>query len=98
MICALWELRYLPSRTPERAIIGDHKLLRLEGKEWKDAGTVAQHRGDYRFVSAQVGFVTSRAGISRTQDGGRHWERVHACHMTTEVDGLSRNLTCEFAK
>src|SRR6266542_1230713 len=56
---------------------GDHKLLRLEGKEWKDAGTVAQHRGDYRFVSAQVGFVTSRAGISRTQDGGRHWEPVH---------------------
>jgi len=50
--------------------IGDHKLLRLDGKEWKDAGTVAQHRGDYHFISAQVGFVTSRAGISRTQDGG----------------------------
>ena len=77
---------------------GDHKLLRLEGKEWKEAGTVAQHRGDYRFVSADVGFVTSSHGIMRTDDGGRQWKPVQACHMTVEVNGLSRNLTCEFAK
>jgi photosystem II stability/assembly factor-like uncharacterized protein len=78
--------------------VGDHKLLRLEGKDWKDVGTVAQHRGDYRFTSAQVGFVTSHAGISRTQDGGRHWQPVHTCQITAEVNGLSRKLTCEFAK
>jgi photosystem II stability/assembly factor-like uncharacterized protein len=77
--------------------VGDHKLLRLDGKEWKDVGTVAQHRGDYRFVSSQVGFVTSR-GILRTKDGGRHWEPVHPCKMAVEVNGLSRNLDCEFAK
>src|SRR5437660_9122627 len=77
--------------------VGDHKLLRLEGKEWKDVGTVAQHRGNYRFVSSQVGFVTSRAGISRTEDGGRHWQPIHPCQMTVEVNGLSRNLACEFA-
>lgn len=77
---------------------GDHKLLRMDGKEWKDVGTVAQHRGDYRFTSAQVGFVTSREGILRTQDGGRRWQLVHRCQMTAEVKGLSRNLNCEFAK
>ena len=76
---------------------GDHKLLRLDGKEWKDVGTVAQHRGDYRFTSAQVGFVTSR-GILRTQDGGRRWQPVHRCEMTAEVKGLTRKLPCEFAK
>lgn len=54
--------------------VGDHKLLRLDGKEWTEVGTVAQHRGDYRFTSAQVGFVTSR-GILRTQDGGRTGSR-----------------------
>ena len=78
--------------------VGDHKLLRTDGKEWKDVGTVAQHRGDYRFTSAQVGFVTSRAGILRTQDGGRSWQPVYRCQMTAEVNGLSRNLMCEFAK
>src|SRR5207253_945487 len=67
---------------------GDHKLLRLDGKEWKDVGTVAQHRGDYRFVSSLVGFVTSR-GILRTKDGGRHWQQVHPCKMTVEINGLS---------
>jgi len=78
--------------------VGDHKLLRLDGKEWKEAGTVAQHRGDYRFISAEVGFVTSSRGIMRTDDGGRQWKAVHPCQMTVEVNGLSRNLTCEFAK
>jgi photosystem II stability/assembly factor-like uncharacterized protein len=78
--------------------VGDHKLLRTDGKEWKDVGTVAQHRGDYRFTSAQVGFVTSGAGILRTQDGGRTWQAVYPCQMTAEVNGLSRNLKCEFAK
>ena len=77
--------------------VGDHKLLRLDGKEWKDAGTVAQHRGDYRFTSSQAGFVTSR-GILQTQDGGRRWRPVHGCEMTAEVKGLTRKLPCEFAK
>jgi photosystem II stability/assembly factor-like uncharacterized protein len=78
--------------------VGDHKLLRLEGKDWKEVGTVPQHRGDYRFTSAQVGFATTREGIMRTQDGGRKWQSVYPCRMTAEVNGLSRNLTCEFAK
>lgn len=76
----------------------DHKLLRLDGKTWKDVGTVAQHRGDYRFVSEQVGFVATRPGIMRTQDGGRHWQQVYSCQMTAEVRGLTRNLPCEFSK
>src|SRR6202165_3821678 len=46
--------------------VGDHKLLHLDGKEWKDVGTVPQHRGDYRFVSEQVGFATTREGVVRT--------------------------------
>ena len=78
--------------------VGDHKLLRLDGKDWKEVGTVAQHRGDYRFVSEQLGFVTSNEGIVRTKDGGRHWKPVYPCQMTAELNGLSRKLSCEFAK
>jgi photosystem II stability/assembly factor-like uncharacterized protein len=79
--------------------VGDHKLLRTtDGKDWKDAGTVAQHRGDYRFTSAETGFVTTSAGILRTKDGGRKWQPVYQCQMKVEVQGLARNLKCEFAK
>src|SRR5438270_4772481 len=67
--------------------VGDHKLLRTDGKEWKEVGTVAQHRGDYHFTSAEIGFVTS-GGILRTQDGGRTWLPVYPCQMKAEVQGL----------
>lgn len=78
--------------------VGDHKLLRGDGIGWKEVGTVAQHRGDYRFISEQDGFVTKREGIMRTQDGGRHWKPIYPCQMKAEVRGLTRDLPCEFAK
>jgi photosystem II stability/assembly factor-like uncharacterized protein len=78
--------------------VGDHKLLHLDGKQWKEVGTVPQHRGDYRFTSAQVGFAATSAGIMRTEDGGHRWQQVYRCQMTVELKGLSRNLPCEFAK
>src|SRR5437660_7386277 len=38
---------------------GDHKLLRTsDGQTWAPVGTVAQHRTDYQFTSADAGFVT----------------------------------------
>jgi photosystem II stability/assembly factor-like uncharacterized protein len=78
--------------------VGDHKLLHTDGQGWKESGTVAQHRGDYRFASAQDGFVTTSKGILRTQDGGHHWQPVYPCRMKAEVQGLTRDLPCEFAK
>jgi photosystem II stability/assembly factor-like uncharacterized protein len=78
--------------------VGDHKLLRTDGKDWKEAGTVAQHRGAYWFPSADVGFVTAGAAIMRTQDGGRKWQPVYRCQMKAEVKGLTRDLPCQFAK
>jgi photosystem II stability/assembly factor-like uncharacterized protein len=77
---------------------GDHKLLRTNGKDWKEAGTVAQHRGSYWFTSAETGFVTTRNAILRSQDGGRKWQPVYQCRMKAEVNGLTRDLPCEFAK
>jgi photosystem II stability/assembly factor-like uncharacterized protein len=34
----------------------------------------------------------------RTQDGGRQWKQVYPCQMKAEVNGLTRNLKCEFSK
>jgi photosystem II stability/assembly factor-like uncharacterized protein len=76
---------------------GDHNLLRTnDGMNWSPAGTVAQHRTDYWFTSEQVGFVTSGPNIERTQDGGRHWQPAYRCQVNTEVNGLTRRLSCEF--
>jgi photosystem II stability/assembly factor-like uncharacterized protein len=77
---------------------GDHKLIRTDGKDWKDAGTVPQHRGDYWFTSADTGFAASGPAILRTRDGGRKWEPVAQCQMKAEVNGLTRDLKCEFAR
>ena len=78
---------------------GDHKLLRTtDGQSWQQAGTVAQHRTDYIFTSADIGFVTYGKDILRTQDGGRHWQPVYNCRVKTEVNGLTRDVGCEFEK
>jgi photosystem II stability/assembly factor-like uncharacterized protein len=75
---------------------GDHQLLRTsDGQTWSAVGTVAQHRTDYQFVSAETGFVTGGDTIVRTQDGGRHWQPVYRCAVQAEVNGLTRNLPCE---
>ena len=78
---------------------GDHRLLRTtDGKTWAPVGTVAQHRTDYRFVSPDVGFVTSGDAILRTQDGGRKWDPVYRCKVRTEIQGLTREVACEFSQ
>jgi len=79
--------------------VGDHKLLRTsDGKTWQQAGTVAQHRTDYIFTSADIGFVTSGKDILRTQDGGRRWQSVYNCRVKVEVNGLTRDVPCEFER
>jgi photosystem II stability/assembly factor-like uncharacterized protein len=78
---------------------GDHNLLRTtDGKNWAVQGTVAQHRTDYTFTSADVGFVASGDSIQRTQDGGQHWQSAYRCRVQAEVNGLTRDMPCEFEK
>ncbi len=79
--------------------VGDHQLLRTtDGKNWAPSGTVGQHRSDYRFVSADVGFYTGGTDIQRTRNGGRTWERVYQCQVKVEINGLTRNANCQFAQ
>ena len=78
---------------------GDHRLLRTtDGKIWAPAGTVAQNRTDYEFVSRDVGFVTSGDAILRTADGGRKWDPVYRCKVRTEIQGLTREVACDFSQ
>src|SRR5437773_4385671 len=76
---------------------GDHQLLRTtDGQNWAPSGTVGQHRTDYRFISADVGFYAGGAEIYRTRNGGRTWEPVYQCRVKAEINGLTRDVNCEF--
>ena|SRR3989441_7934663 len=96
------DLRFLDARTGfavQSTSGGDHKLLRTtDGQSWVPVGTVGQHRTDYQFVSAEVGFYTGRDQILRTSDGGRRWQAVFSCRVKAEVQGLTRDVPCEFSK
>ena len=82
----------------QRTGVGDHKLLRTtDGQNWMTAGTVPQHRTDYIFADANTGFATSRDKILRTADGGKTWKDVYTCRIKAEVNGLTRDVSCQFA-
>jgi photosystem II stability/assembly factor-like uncharacterized protein len=79
--------------------VGDHQLLRTtDGETWAPVGTVGQHRTDYQFTSADVGFYTGGSEIYRTRDGGRKWDRAYECRVKAEINGLTRDVNCQFAQ
>ena len=96
------ELRFLDAVTGfavQGTSGGDHKLFRTtDGQNWVPVGTVGQHRTDYQFTSAQVGFYTGDEKILRTTDGGRKWQTAYVCRVKAEVNGLTRDVTCQFQK
>lgn len=76
--------------------IGDYVLLHTtDGQNWEASGTIAQHYGDYAFVSPTVGVeATSRKDILHTDDAGKTWKPAMKCALTVDVGGLSRNADC----
>jgi photosystem II stability/assembly factor-like uncharacterized protein len=79
--------------------VGDHKLLATaNGQDWDQPGTVGQHRTDYQFVSPTTGFQTYGTKILRTTDTGKSWQPVYECAIKAEVQGLTREVRCEFEK
>src|SRR5947208_3504756 len=88
-----------PQARGQSAQGGDHNLLRTnDGMSWSPVGTVAQHRTDYRFTSADVGFVSGDDTILRSQDGGRRWQPAYRCAVKVEVNGLTRDVSCQVEK
>jgi photosystem II stability/assembly factor-like uncharacterized protein len=96
---AINDLRFIDHDTGFAAQVtgtGDHTLLRTtDGENWEATGTVGQHRGDYIFTSAEVGFQSARNQILATTDAGRTWRPVMNCATTVQVGGLTRNVRCE---
>jgi photosystem II stability/assembly factor-like uncharacterized protein len=79
--------------------VGDYVLLHTtDGENWEASGTIAQHYGDYAFVSPTVGVQsTSRHQIMHTENAGKTWKPAMNCALTVDVGGLSRNAECDIA-
>lgn len=93
-----FDLRFVDGRTgfaTQRASSAQQQLLRTtDGENWTVVGTVPDHRTDYTFVSATVGFVSYNESIRRTTDAGRTWTEVLNCRLKVQVNGLTRDARC----
>lgn len=69
-----------------------------DGQTWVMAGTIPEHTTDYMFTSDTTGVALKAGHILQTADGGRSWRQVAECVTTVQVQGLARNLGCEWAR
>jgi photosystem II stability/assembly factor-like uncharacterized protein len=67
-----------------------------DGTNWTQAGQIAEHYADYAFTSENDGIYMDAHQIFQTHDGGQTWKPVAACQVTAQVNGLARQLECEF--
>ena len=84
------------------AIQGTGRAARLlhttDGKDWIVAGTIAEHTKDYMFVSEDTGVALNSKAIERTTDGGKTWKAVSQCQASVQLQGLARNVSCEWVR
>ena len=74
------------------------RLLRTtDGQNWDQVGMIEQHYADLTFTSELDGVYLVGETIYRTQDGGKKWQPVSACKVQAEIDGLTKNIDCEFS-
>ena len=77
----------------------DERLLHTtDGVHWQSAGKIKEHYADYQFTSNSNGVAVHSANIYATRDGGRTWDVVSQCRSKAEVDGLAREVDCEWVR
>jgi photosystem II stability/assembly factor-like uncharacterized protein len=45
-----------------------------------------------------TGFAIQRGGIQMTRDSGKKWQMVFPCRLKAEINGLTRDVNCEFER
>jgi photosystem II stability/assembly factor-like uncharacterized protein len=77
----------------------DERLLHTtDGVHWQLAGKIKEHYADYQFTSDSSGVALHSANIYATGDGGRSWDAVFQCRSKAEVNGLTREVDCEWVR
>lgn len=77
----------------------DERLLHTtDGIHWQLAGKMKEHFEDYQFTSDNDGVMVHREDIFTTHDGGRSWSPVFKCRAKVEVNGLTREMRCQWVR
>jgi photosystem II stability/assembly factor-like uncharacterized protein len=77
----------------------DDLLQTTDGQTWVAGGKIDHYTTDYVFTSEKNGVAISGGrAINRTSDGGRNWLVVNQCSATIQVNGLARNVECNWNK
>jgi photosystem II stability/assembly factor-like uncharacterized protein len=75
---------------------GGGTLLRTtDGENWESLSTFSAGKA-FVFSTPDVGVYLDGDKIFRSKDGGRSWTQVYACRTRVEVDGLAREVQCNF--
>jgi photosystem II stability/assembly factor-like uncharacterized protein len=73
------------------------KLYRTEdGEHWLPVGKIDERDSRYFFTTATNGVAAARETIESTQDAGQTWKPVTTCVARVKVNGLTRNVGCQF--
>lgn len=87
--------------------IKDGKMLATtDGENWEEIAPILHRMGDFHFVSPTDGFAAAGESqylnqpqfIFRTRDGGRTWEQGPQCEVKAVVDGLTKQVPCNFVR
>jgi photosystem II stability/assembly factor-like uncharacterized protein len=77
----------------------DDLLHTTDGQTWVGGAKIDHFTADYVFTSEKNGVAISGGrAINHTTDGGRHWNVVNQCSAKIQVDGLARNVECNWNK
>ena len=68
-----------------------------DGEHWLPVGKTGRDSVDpYYFTSATSGVIAESDKIKLTQDDGQTWQTVATCAAKAHVNGLARNVGCQF--
>jgi hypothetical protein len=74
-------------------------LHTTDGHNWVAGAKIDHYTSDYVFTSERNGVAISGGrALNHTTDGGRIWNAVNQCSAKIQVDGLSRNVECNWDK
>jgi photosystem II stability/assembly factor-like uncharacterized protein len=74
-------------------------LHTTDGQTWVAGAKIDHYNSDYLFTSEKNGVAISGGpAIYRTADGGRNWKVVNQCSAKIQVNGLARNVECNWDK
>lgn len=76
---------------------GTSLLRTTDGETWEAAGTVDGYGGGYVFISPTVGIMVEGTQLKRTENGGQRWTATGKCGAPIEVEGLTKNESCNVA-